>query len=190
MKSLSLAMIAAFGLLAGCVTSSVNSTAAEKIDLTRYRAVNVATIRFVPEVASTLSAEERDSLDREFRLALMEGLPASSLAAEQSPGVVRIEVTVTELNASSPMVNALTTALLFVPFDAGGVAFEARFYDGESDEPFAQITHRHISTPLELKGSFRRYGHATRAFRDWAEQFSSGLADATPSLSANSKPGT
>jgi hypothetical protein len=175
MKFLSLALIAAFGLLAGCATSPVNSTAAEKIDLTRYRAVNVAMVRFVPEVASALSVEERDSLGREFRLALMEGLPASSPAAELSPGVARIEVMVTELNASSPAVNALTTLLLFVPFDAGGVAFEARFYDGQSDEPFAQTTHRHISTPLELKGSFRRYGHATRAFRNWAEQFSSGL---------------
>lgn len=190
MKFLSLAIIAAFGLLAGCASSLVNSTAAKKIDLTRYPALNVATVRFVPKVASALSVEERDSLGREFRLALMEGLPASALAAEPSQGVVRIEVMVTELNASSPTVNALTTLLLFVPFDAGGVAFEARFYDGESEEPFAQTTHRHISTPLELKGSFRRYGHATRAFRDWADQFSSALTDATPSLSVRSKSST
>ena len=101
MKFLSLTMIAAFGLLAGCVSSPVNSPVAEKIDLTRYRAVNVATVRFVPEVDGALSVEERDSLEREFRIALMEGLPASSLAAEPTPGVVRIEVLVTELNASS-----------------------------------------------------------------------------------------
>ena len=99
-------------------------------------------------------------------------MPPSLLTDVPSAGVVRIEVTVTELNASSPAVNLLTTALLFVPFDAGGVAFDARFYDGESREPFARTTYRHISTPLELKGSFRRYGHATQALRDWAEGYS------------------
>jgi hypothetical protein len=97
-----------------------------------------------------------------------------------------MEVTITELNASNPTVNLLTTALLFVPFDAGGVAFDARFYDGESREPFAQSNYRHISTPLELKGSFKRYGHAEKSLRDWSEELTSRLASATPRKVAKS----
>jgi hypothetical protein len=170
-------VVAAIALLAGCATSTV-STLPEKFDLTRYRAVNVDLVRFTHEISGRLSDEERASLERDFSAALKEGLPPSFQADLSSPGVVRIEVTITELNASSPAVNLLTTALLFVPFDAGGVAFDARFFDGESPEPFAQSNYRHISTPLELKGSFKRYGHATQALRDWAEGLTSGLAGA------------
>ena len=165
--------IAACAVLAGCATVPGTGRAVGTIDITSYRAVNIAPVQFAPAALSALSAEERASLEREFRLALTEGIPPSLLKDEPSIGAVRIEVTVTELDASSPTVNLLTAALLFVPLDAGGVAFDARFYDGESREPFAHTSYRHISTPLELKGSFRRYGHAIRALRNWAEAISS-----------------
>jgi hypothetical protein len=86
---------------------------------------------------------------------------------------VRIEVTITDLNPANPTVNLLTTALLFVPVDTGGIAFEARFFEGESREPFALRIVSYTSTPFQLKGSFRRYGHATRALHDWAEKLTS-----------------
>jgi hypothetical protein len=41
--------------------------------------------------------------------------------------------------------------------------------DGENREPFARTTYRHVSTPFDLNGSFRRYGHATQALRNRAE---------------------
>lgn len=177
MKPISLVSIAAAVLLAGCATAPAGNTADDNIDITRFRAVNVAPIQFAAEALGALPSVERVALERDLRAALKDGVPPSLLADEPSASVVRVEVTVTELNASNPTVNLLTTALLFVPFDAGGVAFEARFYDGESDEPFARTTYRHTSTPLELKGSFRRYGHATKALHDWAEEISNGLAE-------------
>lgn len=182
--------IAGFALLAGCATAPVTGPASDKIDITSYRAVSIAPVQFAPAALSALPAEERTSLERDFRLALTEGMPPSLLTDVPSAGVVRIEVTVTELNASSPTVNLLTAALLFVPLDAGGVAFDARFYDGESREAFARTTYRHISTPLELKGSFRRYGHATRALRNWAEKISNGpndMSDSTPIRTSGSR---
>ena len=177
MKLISIVPIAAAVLLAGCATAPASNPADDKIDISRFHAVNVAPIRFAAEALGALPNDERVALESDLLAALKEGMPPSLLTDEPSASVVRIEVTVTELNASSPTVNLLTTALLFVPFDAGGVAFEARFYDGESQEPFARTTYRHTSTPLELKGSFRRYGHATKALHDWAEEITNGLAE-------------
>jgi len=181
MKFNYLVSIAAYALLTGCATAPVTAPVGDKIDIRPYRAVNIAPVQFAPAASSALPAEERASLESDFRLALKEGMPLSLLTDAPSAGVVRIEVTVTELNASSPSVNLLTAALLFVPLDAGGVAFEARFYDGENREPFARTTYRHVSTPLELKGSFRRYGHATQALRNWAEEIANGPDDMSDS---------
>lgn len=181
MKLNFLVSIAGFALIAGCATAPVTLPASDKIDITSYRAVNIAPVQFAPAALSALPAEERASLERDFRLALSEGMSSSLLTDMPSAGVLRIEVTVTELNASSPTVNLLTAALLFVPLDAGGIAFDARFYDGGSREPFARTSYRHISTPLELKGSFRRYGHATQALLNWAESISNGHNDTSDS---------
>jgi hypothetical protein len=168
MKPYTPVSFAVIALLTGCATLPV-STLPEQLDLNRYHAVNVAPVLFTPEIAGAIPDAERASLERDFGAALKEGLAPSFQSVQPATGVVRIEVTITELNASSPTVNLITTALLFVPFDTGGVAFDARFYDGASREPFAQSNYRRTSTPLELKGSFRRYGHATRALRDWSE---------------------
>ena len=179
MKPQKPALLAVIAMLAGCATAPV-STLPEQFDFNRYHAVNVAPVQFSPDIAGAIPDEERVSLERTFAAALNEGLPPSLQSEHVSPGIVRMEVTITELNASNPTVNVLTTALLFVPFDAGGVAFDARFYDGESREPFAVTRYRHISTPLELKGSFKRYGHAVKAMRDWAEGLTSRLASPGP----------
>jgi len=70
--------------------------------------------------------------------------------------------------------------LLFVPLDAGGITFDARFYDGESSTPFARGSYHHTSTPLELKGSFKRYGHATKSLREWAEELCTRTKEKAP----------
>jgi len=185
MKPYTPVFFAAMALLAGCATSSV-STLPEQLDLNRYHAVNVAPVLFTPEITGAIPEAERASLERDFGEALKEGLAPSFQSDEPSTGVVRIEVTITELNSSSPTLNLLTTALLFVPFDAGGIAFEVNFFDGESPDPFAQSNYRHISTPLELKGSFMRYGHATKVLRDWSEELTKRLAGAEPRRAAKS----
>jgi hypothetical protein len=174
MKLFSLAVVAAAALLTGCATSPA-SDATNPIDFARYHAVNIAPIQFAPEVSKAIPAAELASLQKDLRGALNEGLTPAMLAEKPSLGVLRMELTVTELNASNPAVNVLTTTLLWLPMDAGGVAFEARFYDGESGEPIAQTTYRHMSKPMELRGSFERYGHATEALRDWAEGLTRGI---------------
>jgi hypothetical protein len=185
MKPYTPVFFAAIALLAGCATSTISSLP-EQVDLNRFHAVNVGPVLFTPEVSGAIPDAERASLERDFGAALKAGLAPSFQSEQPSKGVVRVEVTITELNASSPTVNLLTTALLFVPFDAGGVAFDARFYDGESREPFAVSSYRHISTPLELKGSFKRYGHAAQSLRDWSEDLKSRFAGAAPRKVATS----
>jgi uncharacterized lipoprotein YmbA len=174
MKPFSIILIAVALLLAGCATAPTETTANNTVDITRYRAVNVAPIQFAANAAHALSDADRESLQSDLHTALRDGLTPALTTDDRTADVVRIEVTVTGLNASNPAVNLLTAALVFLPLDAGGITFEARFYEGDSTEPFANIDFQHTSTPLEIRGSFSRYGHAKKALHDWAEQLASG----------------
>ena len=151
---------------------------ADRVDLARFHAIDLVPVQLAGELAATLSDVERSSLEAELGVALREGVPEAMLADGPGPNVVRVEITVTELNASSPTVNLLTTALLFVPVDKGGIGFEVRLFEGDSREPFDLQTIHYTSSPLKLKGSFSRYGHAKRVLRDWAAGISARLVGA------------
>lgn len=168
MKTFPFLFVAASLSLAGCATAP--GLTDDLPDVSRFRGVNVAPVELVAEAFSAVDPDDRAGLESELRAAMRSGVPSSLLTDENTTGVLRIEVGVTELNPSSPTVNLLTTALLFVPMDAGGVAFEARFYDGANPVPFARTSCRHTSIPLDLKGSFSKYGHARQALHDWAEE--------------------
>lgn len=176
----SFAILLVAALLAGCASVPTNDAANQPPDLSRFLALSVAPIQFAPDIASALSDADRVSLGRDLRTALSEGLPPALRTDTQAPDAVRMEVKVTALDASSPTVNLLTTALLFVPMDAGGIAFDARFYAGDDAEPFARRSIRHTSTPLELRGSFSRYGHAEKVLRDFASELGDSFERAGP----------
>ncbi len=161
-------LCAALLSLGGCATVPAARTTPTELDFAKFdRGIVVDEVLIAPGAMADLPDAELAALARDLRLALMNSLPSDELVREAAPGVLRIAVTVTEIDASSPAVNAVTAALLFVPLDRGGIAFEARFYDGQGEVPIAVVTHRKTGTPLDLAGSFRRFGHAVGAIEDW-----------------------
>lgn len=172
-----LAALVAVVTLNGCASTAALTPAAGTADLSRYHAIVVDSVRLAPAVSATLSAEEVQTIERQLHLALVDALPPTARAATPAPGVLRLAVTVTDLESVSPTLNAVTTVLLFVPLDKGGVAFEAVF-SNESGSPLSRTTQHHTSTPLEIKGSFSRYGHAEKALRTWAAELAKALAPA------------
>jgi hypothetical protein len=171
-----LGLCAALVTLGACATAPAGRLPPAKIDLAKFdHGVVVDEVRIDPGAATNLSGAQRASLARDLRIALMNSMPAGDLVTEARPGVLRVAINVTEIDAASPAVNAVTAALLFVPLDRGGIAFEARFFDGESKEPIAIATHRQKGTPLDLTGSFRRYGHAVGVIEDWGASLAKAL---------------
>jgi hypothetical protein len=167
--------LAALVALGGCASAPKTHEPVAALDFARFDTVAVAAMSITPEAVEGLSDEERAALAQEMRSALVAQLPESVVMEQAAPGVLRLEITVTEINASSPTANVLSTALLHVPLDRGGVAFEARFFDGLGTEPIAVATKRHESSLLSYSGSFSRYGHAIRAFESWGGTLAKSL---------------
>jgi Protein of unknown function (DUF3313) len=160
-------VLAAVAAFAGCASAPKSHEAVATLDFSRFNRIAVDSVRITPEAVEGLAGDERAALEQEMRAALVAQLPVSSVVEQPGPGVLRLEITVTEINASSPTANVLSTALLHVPLDRGGITFEARFFDGQGGEPIAVATKRHESSLLSFSGSFSRYGHAIRALESW-----------------------
>lgn len=89
--------------------------------------------------------------------------------------MLRLEVTVTDINAVNPTLNGFSQTLLVVPFDRGGISFEARFYEGTGREPVAFTTQSATGSMFDLKGNLSHYGHAVAALEKWATRLGQSL---------------
>jgi hypothetical protein len=174
MKSFSVTFALGAVLLAGCTTVP-RAIAPTYVDVARYRAIAVEAVH-IAAAASTLDDADRTALEDTLRLALVDAIPEKARAAAAGPGVLSIEITVTELDSSNPALNALTTALLLVPMDRGGIAFDATFFDRPGSAAIGSTTVRHRSSVTDLKGSYSRYGHAVDALREWGAGLAESLA--------------
>ena len=174
MKLFAASLALAAVLLAGCA-SAPKASAPTYVAVARYRAIAVEAVHISP-TASTLGAAERTALEHKLQRALVDAIPAQARAAGAGPGVLSVEITVTELDSSNPAVNALTTALLFLPMDRGGITFDATFFDRPGVASIGSTTVRHRSHVTDLKGSYSRYGHAVDALREWGAGLAESLA--------------
>ena len=159
--------LAALAALGGCAGAPGTHEPVAAVDFARFSSIAGEAVRITPEAVEGLSDDERAALALEMRSVLVAQLPETLVVEQAGPGVLRLEITVTEINASSPTMNVVSTALLHVPLDRGGVAFEASFFDGLGSQPIAFATKRHESSLLSFSGSFSRYGHAIRALESW-----------------------
>lgn len=162
---LKLMTILAAVLITGCAATPAPKAAATP-DITRYRAVVIESVRVAPE-AGMLSNQNRQELERQLQIALVDSIPPSLRSTRVTADTLRIQVTVTALDAISPVNDGISTTLLGVPLDRGSIAFEARFYVGENPDPFAKIVEHRKAGHFEFSGSFSHYGHAVGALRNW-----------------------
>ena len=160
-------LVCTLAALGGCA-SAPRADAPPAPDLSRYRAAVIGEVHIAPDAAASLSDDERQKLEREFYEALVPLLTPEA-TSENDAGVLRVDITVRELDGSSTALNAVSTVLIHIPVDRGSIAFEARFYERANPEPVAQIEHRHKGKAYQIIGGLREYGHATNALRDWAK---------------------
>ena len=96
------------------------------------------------------------------------------VVSESGADVLRIRAAITELNPSNVLVNVVTSVALFA-VDMGGAAMEAEFLDSETGERLAAIVHKRVGTPIDMVGSYSKWGHAKAAFDYWARELRKGL---------------
>jgi hypothetical protein len=97
---------------------------------------------------------------------------AYPVVQEPAPDVLRMRAAITDVVPANPLVNVATTAALFVPLDMGGAAIEVEFVDSRSGERLAALVDRRVGFPLhpgDFVHGFTKWGHAKRAFDEWAK---------------------
>lgn len=172
-RLIAIPLLLALTTLAGC--ASAPRSASNEIDWKRFDTVAVGEVRLAPTVATELPGAERAALARKLRVALVGALSETTTVREPAPGVLRVEVTVIDIDTANPTANGISSTLILVPVDRGGIAFEARFYDGASGQPLASTTERHKGSPFDIKGNFSHYGHAISALGKWGETLAASL---------------
>jgi len=160
-------LLLALAGLGGCA-SAPQGASAPAPDLSHYRAAVIGEVHIAPAAVEGMSDEERTALEREFYETLVPVL-SGAFTSEHDAGVLRVDITINELDGSTAALNAVSTLLIHVPVDRGSIAFEARFYEPARAEPVAQVEHRQKGHLYEIAGGLREYGHAKNALRDWAK---------------------
>jgi hypothetical protein len=160
-------------VLAACATAPATD-AISIPDLSRYHTVLVESVRVAPE-AGLLSSPNRQTLERQLRLALVDSIPADLRALAPAADVLRVQVTVTALDGVETVANDAGATRVGMPLDRGAIAFEVRYYQHGAPAPFATVTERHKAGPFAFAGSFSHYGHAVGALRDWGTDLAGSL---------------
>jgi len=166
--------LATLTALAGCASAPPQAQA--PIDFARYHgAIAVEQVELAPTVAADLPEAERAALARKLQVALVGALSETATVREPAPGVLRLAITVTHIDTANPTANGISSALVLVPVDRGGIAFEARFFEGQGGQPFASITEQLKGSLFDIKGNFSHYGHAIRELGEWGESLAQEL---------------
>jgi hypothetical protein len=175
MRKTGIAAVLLAASLAGCASTRTGPTA-QAPDFSRLpNKVAVEEVQLASSVMPDLPAADRAALATRLRAAVIGSLPPSAVVAESAPGVLRLEVTVTDINAVNPTLNGFSQTLLLVPFDRGGITFEARFYEGAGRVPVALTTQKATGSMFDIKGNFSHYGHAVAALEKWATELGQSL---------------
>jgi hypothetical protein len=159
-------------LLAGCASAPAPRSAAFP-DLARYHTVLIESVRIAPE-AGLLSTPNRQALERQLRVTLVESLPADLRALAPAADVLRVQVTVTGLDGVELTPQAAGATRVAMPLDRGEIAFEVRYFQHGAFVPFATVSERRKAAHFSF-GSLTHYGHAVGALRDWGTRLAGSL---------------
>lgn len=123
-------------------------------------------------VAAPMFGSERSAdwgkLESQLQQLLEQQLAAQQVQGRANTLVLRWQML--DLAASSPALNVLSTALLFVPVTSGGVLLEAELIDPQSGQCLAYWLWHKTGSPLQFRQSFNRYGHARYATEQFAQE--------------------
>jgi hypothetical protein len=145
--------------------------------VTRFDAKDTA--KLTPQEPAELAAYCDAALRKAFAM-------DRAIAATPGPGTLRIRTALTGVDTSSPVLNAVTGVLLW-PVDNGGVSLEFEALDGATDEQLAALVAYSEGTPLQVIGSFSRFGHAKSGIEKWVAELRSlinAASQPTPPVTA------
>lgn len=173
MKTRFWTLLATALLMAGCATKPAPRPAAIP-DLSRYHTVLVESVTIASD-AGMLSIANRRALERQLRLALVDSLPAELRALAPAGDVLRVQVTVTALDAVEPLGDRARATRVGMPLDRGTIAFDVRYFRHGAAVPFATVSEQHKSGRFVFGDSFSHYAHAVGALRDWGTLLASSM---------------
>jgi hypothetical protein len=155
--------------LAACASAPPRNSPDTYVDFSRFSGIAVDSVHIAPGTARNLDAKTREKLERDLTIALVDSVSPFARVDASKPGVLRVEVVVTELEAAVPGVNAVSQSLLFVAVERGVIGFEARLYEGNSTTPIAYETFLRTPGAFDLPAAYTRYKHAVDAVGIWGD---------------------
>jgi hypothetical protein len=143
-------------------------------DESKYKGINPAELN-----------EMADAFHKAMIDALQDRYP---FVDEPGPGVLRLRVAITDVTASKPALNTITTVLpvglavsavkkgatgthTFV----GSASMEAELMDSQTNERLAAVIDTKSAEKYKVVKGMKKYGHAKDAFEFWAKKFRNWL---------------
>ena len=121
------------------------------------------------EAENALAVEEKIQLATYLERALSERLAINDFQVDTSR--VKVRATITRVETVSPLLNIFSTALLFVPLDAGGAAVEFEAVDVQKQTVLISLSVAQWTPMSELSAQFSRLAPAEIALSSAADQF-------------------
>ena len=131
-----------------------------------------------------MNSDELNQLSEAFHKAMVKELQdAYPFVQEPGPGVLRIRPAITEVKASKPVLNTITTvipvglALSIVKKGVTGThtfvgeaSMEAEFLDAETNDRIAVAIDKRSGAKYKVVKGMSKWGHAEDAFNYWAKR--------------------
>jgi hypothetical protein len=131
-----------------------------------------------------INSDELNQLSEAFHKAMVEALKDGyPLVEEPGPGVLRVRPAITDVKASRPVLNTISTvmpaglALSIVKkgvtgthMNVGEATLEAEFLDSQSSERVAAVIDKKSGEKYKVVKGMRKWGHAEDAFNYWAKR--------------------
>jgi hypothetical protein len=123
--------------------------------------VTVGDIEWRAELAHDISADEQAMLLAQLRQGLQDSVKRMP-ASPQGQAVV-LRAAITRVKPVSPLLNAASTLLLFVPVDRGGAAVEIEAVDPQTGKQLAGMCMGYFTPLSEIKAQFSKLAPAQLA---------------------------
>jgi hypothetical protein len=139
-----------------------------------------------------INSDELNKLSDAFHKAMVKELQdAYPFVQESGPGVLRVRPAITEVKASKPVLNTISTvlpvglALSIVKkgvtgthMNVGEASMETEFLDSQTNDRVAVAIDKRSAAKYKVVKGMRKWGHAEDAFNFWAKRLRKFLDEA------------
>ncbi len=160
-------------------------------DLEDYASVRILPVQFWGnmEAFDTISDEDKARLKQTLTEALEGALSEQlALAEEAGPGVLDLQVRVTNLNSGSPGSNVISTAAIKFSIDVGQAAMQSEFRDSQTDTLLVAIQDEASGRRfLNHRNFLSKWGDVEKIFEGWSASLAEHVAEAKTMMAKETK---